>query len=66
MSATNLQVIKRSRHKPRSGELFAIQLPGGAFLFGRVIVSEFPPNDARAVLDDVVKQELNLIGFLRA
>jgi hypothetical protein len=46
MSATNLQVIKRSRHEPRAGELFAMQLPGGAFLFGRVIVSDPPRSEA--------------------
>lgn len=34
---TNIQVIRRSRHKPAPGEVFAMQLPDEAYLFGRVI-----------------------------
>ncbi|HEX5017418.1 MAG TPA: Imm26 family immunity protein, partial [Actinomycetes bacterium] len=34
---TNLRVLKRSRTQPHSGDVFAMQLPDGTYLFGRVI-----------------------------
>lgn len=34
---TNLQVIRASRKKPLAGDIFAMQLPDGSHLFGRVI-----------------------------
>lgn len=34
---TNLQVLKPSRKKPAEGDIFAMQLPEGSHLFGRVI-----------------------------
>lgn len=34
---TNIQVIKPSRTAPRAGDIFAIRLPDGTHLFGRVI-----------------------------
>lgn len=35
--ATNLRVLKPSRKKPAAGDIFAMQLPDGSYLFGRVI-----------------------------
>lgn len=35
--ATNLQVQRPSRGKPREGDIFTMQLPDGTHLFGRVI-----------------------------
>jgi hypothetical protein len=37
---TNLQLIKRSRHVPASGDVFAMLLPKGTYLFGRVVLAE--------------------------
>jgi hypothetical protein len=37
---TNLRVLKRSRHKPGVGDVFAMQLPDNTYLFGRVIGAE--------------------------
>lgn len=34
---TNLEVLKRSRKKPKVGDVFAMRPPGGKYLFGRVI-----------------------------
>ncbi|WP_431843961.1 immunity 26/phosphotriesterase HocA family protein [Calidifontibacter indicus] len=34
---TNIQIIKPSRKKPQGGDIFAIRLPDGSHLFGRVI-----------------------------
>lgn len=34
---TNIQVIKASRKQPMSGDVFAIRLPDGSHVFGRVI-----------------------------
>lgn len=34
---TNLQVLKPSRKKPAAGDIFAMRLPDGSHLFGRVI-----------------------------
>jgi hypothetical protein len=34
---TNLRVLKPSRKKPTEGEIFAMGLPDGSYLFGRVI-----------------------------
>jgi hypothetical protein len=42
---TNLQLIKRSRHVPAAGDLFAMQLPTGKHLFGRVVLAD-PPRGA--------------------
>lgn len=36
---TNLRVLKRSNKAPQRGDVFAMQLPSGEFLFGRVIVA---------------------------
>ena len=36
---TNLHVLKRSNKKPQSGDIFAMQIPDGRYLFGRVIES---------------------------
>ena len=40
---TNLQVLKRSRRKPEPGDIFALRVPDGTFLFGRVIGAELEP-----------------------
>ncbi|MCZ7627614.1 MAG: immunity 26/phosphotriesterase HocA family protein [Microthrixaceae bacterium] len=37
---TNLQVLSPSRKKPKVGDVFALQLPDGRYLFGRVISTE--------------------------
>lgn len=34
MSTTNIQVLKPSREKPASGDIFALQLPDDQYLFG--------------------------------
>lgn len=34
---TNLRVLRRSRKQPEIGDLFAMQVPDGRYLFGRVI-----------------------------
>ena len=39
---TNLRVIKRSRKKPEPGDVFAMRVSDGSYLFGRVIESEMP------------------------
>lgn len=39
---TNLQVIRRNRHKPAPGDIFAMKLASGRFLFGRIIAVERP------------------------
>lgn len=38
--STNLRVLKPSRKRPASGDLFAMQLPDERFLFGRVIATD--------------------------
>ena len=37
---TNLRVLKPSRKAPRAGDVFAMQLPDGRFMFGRVVSTE--------------------------
>jgi len=37
---TNLRVLKPSRKRVKAGDLFAMQIPDGRFLFGRVITTE--------------------------
>lgn len=37
---TNLRVLRPSRKKPKAGEVFALQLVDGRYLFGRVISTE--------------------------
>ena len=39
---TNLQPLKRSRSKPKAGDVFAMRLLDGNHLFGRVIGAELP------------------------
>ncbi len=36
----NLKVLKRSRHKPKAGDIFVMEPPDGLYLFGRVINTE--------------------------
>jgi hypothetical protein len=40
---TNIKVLKASRKKPRPGDVFAMQLPDGTHLFGRVVGAELEP-----------------------
>jgi hypothetical protein len=40
---TNLKILKRSNKKPEQGDIFAMQLPDDAFLFGRVVGAELEP-----------------------
>ena len=42
---TNLRVLKRSRKPPTPGDVFAMQLPDGRYLFGRVILADLPRVD---------------------
>lgn len=42
LDQTLLRVIKRSRHRPSVGDIFVMQLRGGDFLSGRVILAEPP------------------------
>lgn len=37
---TNLRVLQPSHKQPVTGDVFAMQLPGGHFLFGRVVSTE--------------------------
>ena len=47
MSAeTNLQPLKRSRMQPKPGDVFAMLLPEGRYLFGRVILADLPRGKA--------------------
>jgi hypothetical protein len=41
---TNLRILGRSRKAPQVGDLFAMQIPDGRYLFGRVILFE-PPRE---------------------
>lgn len=44
---TNLQVLRPSRKKPLAGDIFAMQLPDGTYLFGRVIGADLTePHEA--------------------
>lgn len=43
---TNLQPLKRSRAKPESGDIFAMRLQDGRYIFGRVILSDLPRGKA--------------------
>ncbi|HZO70427.1 MAG TPA: immunity 26/phosphotriesterase HocA family protein [Kribbellaceae bacterium] len=40
MSNTNLQSGRRSRHTPKVGDVFKMQLPDKSYLFGRVILAD--------------------------
>lgn len=40
---TNLKVLKRSRTKPETGDVFAMQLPDDSYIFGRVVGAELDP-----------------------
>src|SRR5579859_879702 len=42
MSDPNLEVIKRSRKPLAAGDIFAVQLPNGSYLFGCVIEVDLP------------------------
>lgn len=46
MSETNIRILKPSRKKPASGDVFALQLPDERYLFGRVIFSDLPADKA--------------------
>lgn len=46
MSETNIRVLKPSRQKPASGDIFALQLPDDQYLFGRVIYADLPSEKA--------------------
>lgn len=47
----NLAVLRRSRHKPQPGDIFALRPPDGLFLFGRVIANDAKPvGDYDAIL----------------
>lgn len=39
-SPTNIQVIKPSRKKPQQGDIFAMRLPDGSHLYGRVVEAD--------------------------
>lgn len=43
---TNLRVIKASRKKPERGDVFAMQIPDGTYIFGRVIRANLAPPQA--------------------
>ncbi len=38
----NLQRLKPTRQKPQAGDVFAMGLPDGQYLFGRVILADLP------------------------
>ena len=38
---TNLRVLRRSRTKPRPGDIFALQPDEGLYLFGQVVLADF-------------------------
>jgi hypothetical protein len=40
---TNLKLLRRSYEQPEPGDIFAMQLPDDAYLFGRVIGAELQP-----------------------
>jgi hypothetical protein len=40
--STNLRVLKRSRTQPNGGDVFAMQLPDGRYLFGQVVGANLP------------------------
>jgi len=40
---TNLQIIKRSRRRPREGDLFRMVLPDSVELYGRVVGADLEP-----------------------
>ncbi len=44
--ATNLQVMRPGRKKPVNGDIFAVQLRDGRFLFGRVVRADLPRDRA--------------------
>lgn len=46
MVEMNLRVLKRSRSKPDPGDIFVMQLPDDAYLFGRVILADLPHGKA--------------------
>jgi hypothetical protein len=43
---TNLRILKPSRKKLREGDVFAMLLPDGLYLFGRVILADLPGEQA--------------------
>lgn len=44
---TNLEILRRSRRKPRAGDVFAMLPPDGRYLFGRVVRTDaMGPMDA--------------------
>ncbi|MDF2050601.1 immunity 26/phosphotriesterase HocA family protein [Arthrobacter sp. Cr_A7] len=42
MSDINLRVLKPSRKRPASGDIFALQMPDEKYLFGRVVAADLP------------------------
>jgi len=43
---TNLRIIRRSRKPPQRGDVFAMQIPDGRYLFGRVIGADLAAGQA--------------------
>jgi len=43
---TNLQVLKRSNRPPQPGDVFAMKLPTGKYLFGTVLLADVPRDRA--------------------
>lgn len=39
---TNLQFLRKSRKRQREGDVFAMRLPDGQYLFGRVVGADLP------------------------
>lgn len=39
-AATNLRILRPSRKPVRTGDVFAMQVPDGTYLFGRVIEAD--------------------------
>jgi hypothetical protein len=72
MSTTNMQVLKPSRKKPVSGDIFALQLPDDQYLFGRVIYADLPVEKAPMpgsyliyIYDHVSRQKTPVVDQLR-
>ena len=51
---TNLRVLKRTNKKPEAGDIFAMQIPDGRYLFGRVIEADLPRDRAPMPLSNLV------------
>lgn len=64
-AATNLRVLSSSRKKPKAGDVFALQLPDGRFLFGRVISTEAMagPSMGGAILIYVYRERSDEMGL---